>query len=174
MSDETQAMKGNYFAYGSNLLASRMHVHNKDAIKSSLGRLKDWKLTFSGFSHGLWHGATANIVPSPGDEVIGVIWSVKSFGPLDEQEVHYSSIDVPVVDLKSEEVIKCRTYIQEACYRETSDETGLPSKAYHNVIMAGARESCLPVDYIDKLMSIENNGVIPEKIASLVPESLGS
>lgn len=171
---ERSEMKGNYFAYGSNLLASRMHVHNKDAVKSSIGRLRDWKLTFSGFSQCLWHGATANIIPSDGDEVIGVIWSVKSFDPLDEQEVHYSSIDVPVEDLKTGEVIKCRTYIQEACYRETTDGKGIPSKAYHNVIIAGARESCLPVEYIDKLMSIENNGVIPEKIASLVPESLGS
>lgn len=164
---------GNYFAYGSNLLSSRMHVNNKDAIKTSIGRLKDWKLTFSGFSPTFWQGATANIVPSIGDEVIGVIWNVKSFDPLDKQEFCYEGIEITVEDINNGQYIKCRTYIQDKSYEQTIGGNGEPSKAYKNVVLAGASESKLPIQYINKLIEIKDNGIIPDHIGKLVPEALG-
>ena len=164
----------NYFAYGSNLLSTRMHVNNKDAIKLSLGRLKDWKFVFSGYSPEFWMGATANIIPSPCDEVIGVIWSVSSFEPLDRQEVHYESINVQVEDLKTGEIKTCRTYIQSKSHYETTGKTpDKPSKAYKNVILAGARESSLPNEYYNKLCQYEDNTIIPDHIVKIVPEAAG-
>lgn len=162
--------EGNYFAYGSNLLSSRMHVHNKDATKFSIGRLNNWKLVFSGFSAS-WGGATANIVKSPGDEVIGVIWSVVSFDPLDAQEAGYEPVEVQVEDLKTGQVINCRSYIQLKSFTDLEGGNGQPSRAYKNVILAGARESNLPIEYYTKLNQLEDNSIIPDHIVKMVPEA---
>lgn len=56
------ANRFHYFSYGSNLLASRIHVMNKTATALGMGRLCNYKLVFSGWSDN-WKGSPANIVP---------------------------------------------------------------------------------------------------------------
>lgn len=168
MTSETQKQIY-YFSFGSNLLTSRMRVYNKDAVKVCIGRLDDWRLVFSGISK-LWDGCPANIIPAPGDHVLGVVWRIFSIEPLDAQEVHYRPIEIAVKRVDTNEMIKCRSYVQ-------LDETvaqvphGLPSLAYKNVILAGARESAFPDSYIRLMQALPDNGRVPEGAVRLVPES---
>lgn len=156
-----------YFCYGSNLLSSRMKINNPTAQKFGPGRLKNWKLGISGMSI-FWMGASADIIPSPGDEVLGMIWTIDEFEPLDRQEAGYRPIQVNVEMLDTHEVISCRTYVQVEDYKKKGCVTSL---AYKNVIIAGCRESGLPDDYAEKVRKLPDNGVIPDRVAGLVPES---
>lgn len=165
-----------YFCFGSNLLTTRMMINNKTAVKVGLGLLQDFQLTFSGHSDQVWLGSTANITPAKGSKVIGVVWTLEDFAPLDKQEVHYDPIQVEVQLLpnndgrKSGEVIDCRTYVQQDEYRGRCLQ-GIPSRAYKNVMLSGMRENSFPEDYIKWLRhEVKDNGLIPEKMASLIPE----
>lgn len=160
-----------YFCYGSNLLTSRMHVNNKDAQKFCIGKLTNWQLTFSSTSK-LWEGSPANIVPSAGSHVIGVVWTISDIGPLDAQEDGYSPIQVDVERTDTGEVVSCRSYVQSE-ERMSRKGDGRPSLAYKNVIIAGARESGFPAEYIKQIESLPDNGRIPEAISRLVPECYG-
>lgn len=161
-----------YFCYGSNLLSTRMHINNPDAERLCVARLQDWKLDFNGTSK-FWGGCSADIFPEKGSTVIGVVWVVHDLAPLDRQEIFYRPIQVEVESVKDGSRMNCRTYIQEEDYKRTCDgKPRMPSLAYKNVILAGARESGLPQEYIDCIRKVEDNGVIPEQISKLVPESL--
>ena len=161
-----------YFCFGSNLLTSRMRIANPDASKYCVARLKDWRLVFSGTSH-RWQGSPANILPSPGDCVWGVVWTISDVAPLDAQEVHYRPIQVTVERVDAPEELLCRSYTQlEKVFQITPD--GIPSLGYKNVMLAGAREHELPPDYVQQLEQVPDNGRIPEKMARLVPECSGS
>ena len=148
-----------------------MLVNNKDVIKCCNGKLSDWRLTFSGTSK-LWEGSPANIVPSPGQHVIGVVWTISDIGPLDAQEVGYIPIRIDVKRLDTGEVVSCRSYVQTK-ERVSQMRDGVPSLAYKNVVLAGARENGFPVDYIRQIETLPDNGCIPEAISRLVPECYG-
>lgn len=114
-------------------------------------------------------GSPANIVPSPGDHVIGVIWTISEIAPLDAQEVGYDPIQVDVKALDSDRVFTCRSY------RQTKENLskmadGVPSLAYKNVVLAGARENGFPIEYIRQIEALPDNGRIPEAVSRLVPE----
>lgn len=170
-----------YFGYGSNLLSNRMKLKNKTAMKVGVGILQDYKLTFSGQSS-LWKGSTANIVPSKGSRVIGVVWKVFDTNILDKQELHYDPINVQVTRVESgsdsvnektiSQVLTCRVYVQREEH-ESLKKQGTPSRGYKNVILKGMKENSFPKEYIDSLINTPDNGVIPEEMAQLVPECLG-
>ena len=159
-----------------------MRLKNKTAIKVGVGILRDYKLTFCGQSS-LWKGSTANIVPSKGSRVIGVIWKVFDTNILDKQELHYDPINVQVTitKLASETgsgqdsevgyVVTCRVYVQKEDHQSLKRH-GTPSRGYKNVILKGMRENSFPTDYIESLINTPDNGVIPEEMAQLVPECL--
>uniref|UniRef100_A0A803XYI7 gamma-glutamylcyclotransferase n=1 Tax=Meleagris gallopavo TaxID=9103 RepID=A0A803XYI7_MELGA len=63
--------------------------------------LQDFKLTFGhhqGRTSSIWHGGTATIVQSPGDEVWGIVWklSASNISSLDKQEGVEDGIYVPI------------------------------------------------------------------------------
>ena len=59
--------------------------------------------------------------------------------------------------LNDDKEVTCRSY-QKIGVRETC-QYNKPSGAYHKVILDGAVEHGLPSSYIQKLESIENNGI---------------
>jgi len=78
-----------YFAYGSNLLAARIHIQNPSAIFQTIARLNDYRLDFDyGGKSSTWQGAAATVTSSPGDHVWGVLWSMDKtdLSSLDNQE----------------------------------------------------------------------------------------
>ncbi|KAM9575377.1 gamma-glutamylcyclotransferase [Guaruba guarouba] len=166
-----------YYAYGSNLLRERLLLSNPSAALHGLARLQDFKLEFGhhqGRTSSVWHGGTATIVQSPGDEVWGVVWKMNTsnLSSLDKQEGVEAGIYVPIevnVQTQAGEVLTCRSYQMQdyVC--------GPPSPQYKKVICMGAKQNGLPADYQKKLEAIETNnyaGPVPimEKIEAAIKE----
>ncbi|KAM4657824.1 gamma-glutamylcyclotransferase [Amazona ochrocephala] len=166
-----------YYAYGSNLLRERLQLSNPSAALYGLARLQDFKLEFGhhqGRTSSVWHGGTATIVQSPGDEVWGIVWKMNAsnLSSLDKQEGVEAGIYVPIevsVQTQAGEVLTCRSYQMQdyVC--------GPPSPQYKKVICMGAKQNGLPTDYQKKLEAIETNnyaGPVPimEKIEAAIKE----
>ncbi|XP_019392113.1 PREDICTED: gamma-glutamylcyclotransferase [Crocodylus porosus] len=149
-----------YFAYGSNLLLERILLRNPSAAFAAVARLQDFKLVFGspqGRPSSNWHGSTATIVQSPGDEVWGVVWkmSTSNLISLDKQEGVEEGLYVPIeVDVSTQEgkLLTCRSYQMKDCVYD------LPSPQYKKVICMGAKQNGLPPDYQKKLELIATNG----------------
>ncbi|KAH7727197.1 Protein C44B7.7 [Aphelenchoides avenae] len=145
-----------YFAFGSNLLADRIHVQIKGAVFETVGVLDDHELTF--FDMGArWRGAVASIEPQKGSLVWGCVWRVpNSFAEeLDRQESGYHRLAVPIiVPLQNNRRITCRTYQYSNPLRTRQP----PSPHYKTVIVSGAIEHKLPSEYIKWLKTIPDNG----------------
>ncbi|XP_072880161.1 gamma-glutamylcyclotransferase-like isoform X2 [Hemitrygon akajei] len=107
-----------YFAYGSNMLQERLQLLNPSAMRVSVGCLKGYKLAFGKWNkrENRWGGGVATILPSPDDEVWGVVWCLKSNDrqSLDDQEGVqngiYSPIEVKVQQQDTEEELTCLSY----------------------------------------------------------------
>ncbi|XP_015110989.1 gamma-glutamylcyclotransferase [Diachasma alloeum] len=160
-----------YFAYGSNLLAKRIHINNPTAVRRGIGRLKDFRLDFTRYSE-RWRGASATIVPTPDAHVWGAIWEIdlSNLDDLDRQEGVDDAIYFPLdVDVESAagETVKCRVYQQcnnprEYVHVAELPEERQPSLVYLTTIFKGAEESGIPTPYIDYLKSIRHNGYAGE------------
>ncbi|KFW10203.1 Gamma-glutamylcyclotransferase, partial [Fulmarus glacialis] len=80
--------------------------------------LQDFKLEFGhhqGRTSSVWHGGTATIVQSPGDEVWGIVWKMNAsnLSSLDKQEGVEDGIYVPIevnVHTQAGKVLTCRSY----------------------------------------------------------------
>jgi gamma-glutamylcyclotransferase len=150
-----------YFAFGSNLDEARLHIHCPSARLVTIARLADHRLAFSIESKRNWHGGVADVRPAPGDEVWGALWLIDGAEghPLDEQEgvsrdpPAYRRIAVEV-DTPAGDRVRCRSY-----QVVTPDREGfLPSPAYKQTILRGARALSLPPDYIARLEALADNG----------------
>ncbi|XP_029445227.1 gamma-glutamylcyclotransferase [Rhinatrema bivittatum] len=155
-----------YFAYGSNLLRERIQLRNEAPDFCSTACLQDFKLAFGspqGQTSSCWQGCSATIVPSPGDEVWGVVWQMNKncLSTLDKQEGVECGLYVPIeiiVRTQKGQELACRSY-------EMKDTVcGLPSPQYKRVICMGAKQNCLPTEYQKQLEAIETNeytGTLP-------------
>ncbi|KAI1242872.1 hypothetical protein IHE44_0000427 [Lamprotornis superbus] len=169
-----------YFAYGSNLLRERLLLRNPSAALCAVARLQDFKLEFGhhqGRTSSVWHGGTATITQSPGDEVWGIVWKMNTCNlssldnilehrPTDwlidmkgiyvfyRQEGVEDGIYVPIevnVHTQAGKVLTCRSYQMKDYV------SGPPSPQYKKVICMGAKQNGLPTDYQEKLEAIETN-----------------
>lgn len=151
-----------YFAYGSNLSRTRLHLHAPSAQLVSIARLADYRLAFSIESKRSWLGGVGDILPAPGDEVWGALWVIapEHSRHLDEQEgvfrdpPAYRRITVEVTT-PAGDLVRCR------CYQVVTPDPGgfPPSPAYKDTIVTGARELALPAPYLARLEAIEDNGI---------------
>ncbi|XP_078098238.1 gamma-glutamylcyclotransferase-like isoform X2 [Mustelus asterias] len=148
-----------YFGYGSNLLRERLQLRNPSAVQVAVGCLKGYKLAF-GTCNGCesyWGGGVATIIPSPEDDVWGVVWRLKAADrrTLDEQEGVssgiYSPIEVRIQQENTGKEITCLTY------QLNNSNFTLPSPIYKEVIYTGAKRSGLPAEYLKKLDAIRSN-----------------
>lgn len=166
-----QIMQGKflYFAYGSNLLAKRIHVNNPSAVRAGIGKLENYRLDFVTISRS-WKGAIATVVSTPGRTVWGAIWEIdnENLRNLDKQEGVASGVYIPLevnIITPSGENKKCRVYQQSVIPKEVKKMKDLPTERrpsgpYLMTIIMGAAESGLPEDYQKFLKTIPHNGYV--------------
>ncbi|XP_050463249.1 gamma-glutamylcyclotransferase-like [Cataglyphis hispanica] len=165
-----------YFAYGSNLLAKRIHLNNPTAKMKDIGYIKNFRLDFQRYSK-RWHGASATIVETKNSIVWGVIWELDkcNLPTLDCQEgvqdniYHVMSVNVETLNGTT---LNCRVYQQCNNPKEYIKPADLPidrrpSPLYLNMILKGAQENNIPDDYIEFLKTIPHNGYEGEYDISL-------
>ncbi|GAB0086328.1 Gamma-glutamylcyclotransferase [Sergentomyia squamirostris] len=168
-----------YFAYGSNLLAKRIHIKNPTAVRKDIGQLKNYRLDFYYYAT-RWGGAPSTVIESSGGSVWGAIWEIdmENMDSLDKQEgVHrgvYRPLSLPIETPRGE-VFICRVYQLVnnpdgyPVKNGVTLEERKPSYSYIQVLINGGIESRLPEYYIEFLKSVEHNGNLgkPELISSL-------
>ncbi|KAH8286845.1 hypothetical protein KR018_002020, partial [Drosophila ironensis] len=171
-STSSMASKFYYFGFGSNMLASRIHIQNPTAKRIGAGKLENYRLDFYTGSKN-WLGAPATIVPTAGSHVYGAIWEIdmSNLKDLDDQESVsdrvYIPISVPVLSLASNASITCRAYhltnqpstdVHSGFSQENIPFDRQPSETYLKVLVKGAKETGIPEDYVTWLRGIRHNG----------------
>jgi cation transport regulator ChaC len=141
-----------YFAYGSCMdeESFRSTVGEENYEVMGKARLPGHRLAFTRWSR-KWQGGVADIVPSPGDEVEGVLYKLKpdAWDSLDQREGvplgHYRRMEVDV-EWKGEK-IRAVTYTVV----DKATEEFAPSPAYRRAILNGV-ERFLSRSYREKLL----------------------
>ena len=143
-----------YFAYGSNLDIRQMRRRCPGSEVVGRARLPDYRLGFTRYATKR-KGGVADIVPEPGAEVWGALYSVDDAGmaSLDEFEGvprAYRRIDVVVLDDED---------IERESIAYFANKTGefAPGRAYLELIITGCRDHKLPDEYVQALESIRTH-----------------
>ncbi len=136
-----------YFAYGSNMDVAQMQKRCPRAIYLGVGRLRDHRLSFN--RKGSYReGAVASVVPSPGDQVYGVVWELEPDDLSDMDRVEdpraYERVSV-LVDCPGS-ALAC------SMYRAFPQEnTPKPDQEYVAILLKAAKAAELPRSYIQQL-----------------------
>ncbi len=139
------------FAYGSNMPTERIQRSDPGAIFRGIAELKNHKLGFT-YCSKRWKAGAADIVPSEGGVVWGVLWEVSDAGAhkLDKRE------GVEGRAYRRERVIVLQDDKEISCVAYTVvDKKSFipPSEKYLGLLLQGASEHHLPADYIAELRS---------------------
>ncbi|EDV97874.1 GH17112 [Drosophila grimshawi] len=166
-----------YFGFGSNMLASRIHIQNPTARRLGAGRLENYRLDFKAVGSNNWLGAPATIVPTAGSQVFGAIWEIDmcNLKDLDNQEGVsdgiYIPISVPVHSLTTKDEVICRAYhlsnqpdtiVHAESVVTDVPQDRQPSCTYLKVLVKGAEETGIPEIYIKWLKGLHHNGNMVE------------
>lgn len=143
-----------YFAYGSCMNADDL-ARTVDAIFVNSARLENYRLAFTRYSNGR-KGGVADIVPSKGDYVEGVLMLVPDFKALDAREGHpyvYKRKRIKVLPKGHEAAVYASTYVvveKESC-------EVLPHPDYVRLIREGAAQflSAEYQNFLEQLLAIE-------------------
>ena len=140
-----------YFAYGSNMPTEQIRCSDPYATFEGVAELRSYKLDFTRCSS-RWKAGVADVVPSAGCTVWGVLWEVSKpgFEKLDIREgapKHYQQEDAVVSRCGIE--VKCVIYTV-VC----KEGPFLPSSKYMKRLIDGACEHNLPADYVTQLREI--------------------
>ncbi|XP_038076367.1 gamma-glutamylcyclotransferase-like [Patiria miniata] len=154
-----------YFTYASNMLRERLLMNNISLAFVTIGKLANYRLRFAEHpkwpAELTWKGAMATIDQSKGDSVWGVVLKInKADLPLlYEQETvnkgFYRRLDPVTITSPGPvpEDLRCFTLqMVDPIFGKK------PSPHYLKVILAGARQKCLPDDYQKSLADVEHNG----------------
>ena len=149
-----------YFAYGSNMNQEDLNRHFKKYYhyiwvprRPRVAVLKDYRLDFNYYSESR-KGSAANIMASPGDSVVGLLFEVdeqefKVLGRKEGAPDRYDEIDVEVtadgraVDAKTFKVLK-----------KHETEFRKPAADYMALIISAAEAHDFPAWYIEKLRRV--------------------
>ena len=129
------------FGYGSNMSRACLAWKGVPVLEGSRGALLAGFRRFFAAESGM-----ANVRPSPGDRVYGVLHRMarRVKDELDRKEgggTHYAHQTVPVFFLDSDQSVLAEIY----CLREGAPcAEGLPTLRYRNILLEGAREFNLP------------------------------
>lgn len=142
-----------YFAYGSNMSWEELRFWCPNAKFVSIARLPNHRLDFTRYS-GRRQGGVADVVPSTGHDVWGVVYDIPSdeLPALDRKEGvpnAYQRENVSVF-IQSGERAAALTY---TVVHKVPTEP--PSQEYFELILRGARDWGLPDEYVRKLEQIE-------------------
>jgi len=151
----------NYFAYGSNLDWDQMRARCASVEFVCVAKLPDHRMAFTHRSLSRKCG-TADAKPSKRDELWGVVYEI------DESEItvldrHEGYDPSRPHDSKVYVRIECRVCRQSddddgmavQTYVVATPKACLPSAAYRDLILEGARQWRLPASYIRKLKTIQ-------------------
>ena len=150
-----------YFAYGANMNPGQMGERSPGHRTIGVARLPGHRLHFPRFSR-TWGCASASIAPSPNDVVFGVLYDVplddvailhyhKGYDPDGPPELNRHTLrEVTVLRMGGSEPVKAITFVAVP-----DKTTALPSQAYMNAIIDGARYNGLPRAYIVVLKSVK-------------------
>ena len=105
-----------YFAYGSNMLESRMRERTPSAVALGVGILEGMRVVMN--KKGVDDSGKANLVEDPGSVVYGVLYKIdpSELPGLDSAEGGYERRSVEVVF--GDEVVEAQTYISEEITEE--------------------------------------------------------
>jgi gamma-glutamylcyclotransferase len=137
-----------YFAYGSNLSMDRKQQRTGSIRSARTACLKDYRFAFN--KGGTGGEVYANIVPSPGDVVWGVVYlcDAQAMAILDDYEALETGdywrqpVEVETTD---GELLKAEAYIAGEGFVIAD---GRPGPWYLSLIISGARIHGLPEEYI--------------------------
>ena len=143
-----------YFAYGSNLSIRQMRRRCPGSEVVGRARLPDYRLGFTRYATKR-KGGVADIVPEPGAEVWGALYTVDDAGmeSLDQFEGvprAYRRINVSVFDDEGAELVAIAYF---------ANKTGefAPGREYLGIIITGSRDHSLPDAYIQALEGIRTH-----------------
>ncbi len=140
-----------YFAYGSNLSIRQMRRRCPGSEVVGRARLPGYRLGFTRYATKR-KGGVADIVPEPGAEVWGALYTVDDAGmaSLDEFEGvprAYRRIDVTVFDDEG-------TALVAIAYLANKTGEFAPGREYLGIIITGSRDHRLPDEYVQALEAI--------------------
>lgn len=130
-----------YFAYGSNMDPNRLKERGVEFHYPEAANLYDYELKFNKWSK--TQGPVANIVPSPGSVVEGVLYQIESIEVLDHYEAypnHYDRILLTINEKEAWVYVAQPKFIVEGMK---------PRKEYLNRLLAG--KDYLSDEYYKKL-----------------------
>ena len=140
-----------YFAYGSNMLSTRLAARQVDTVAIGAAVLHHKCLAFN--KPGIDRSGKANIVDSLPDKVWGVLYqiSVASWPQLDAFEGGYDREPCEVVSHVSHNHGSCTANV----YQWYGADCQIPPYDwYMDLVIGGAQENNFPASYIDFLRSI--------------------
>ncbi len=136
-----------YFAYGSNMLESRIKGRAPSAVCLGVGMLRDMKVLMN--KRGVDGSGKANLVESPGGVTYGVLYRIAApqMPRLDAVEAGY---DRRTVEICHEgKTVEAQVYIS----RELTDDPAAYDD-YKDIVLRGAEEHGLPEEYIGYLRNL--------------------
>jgi len=140
-----------YFAYGSNLWIdqkeNRTSAIRTGADRPRIARLADHRFAFN--KRGSKGQVYANVLPCPGEEVLGVVYRCKqsTVDTMSEYEGGYDRKSVQVI-IDDGSRVEAITYV--AMEKDVVDNAR-PSDEYLSRILTGAAQHGLPQNYIEKI-----------------------
>ena len=144
----TPPVRDLYFAYGSNLLASRMRERVSSAVARGRARLTGHRLTTDKIS--VDGSGKANLRAESKSVVWGVLYEIDraDWPTLDDIEVRYRRLRVQV--LAADDLhLEAQTYVSSA-----TDPALVAFDWYKRLMVEGAREHGLPADWIETLEAL--------------------
>ncbi len=146
-----------YFSYGSNMSKQQMLSRTGSVPTSCLAQLVNYRIAFRKVLAS--DDVFATIVPKEGSVVHGVVYwctphAMLQLDLLEGVAQNCYRRELVRVTTQSGEILNCIVYIGEAF----SNEACTPSPAYLNLILTGAHEHHLPIDYVQSIeaMALSN------------------
>jgi cation transport regulator ChaC len=146
-----------YFAYGSNIDPERLKGRSVNFLHAEHGALEDYALSFNKRSKKFFDRGFANVTPSVGEHVEGVLYQVteEDLLKLDKFEgcpTHYERVSLPIVAKTG--LVTAYVYVAK---KEWIVEGLKPTKEYLNHLMKGKEFFTEP--YFNRLKTIPTTDI---------------
>jgi hypothetical protein len=141
MDDVCQICRLYYFAYGSNMLLTRLRTRVTYVHDNLSGQLRNYRFRYNKQAQD--GSSKANVVAAPDQVVHGVCFEIddEDFKKLVEIERGYIPVEVPIYTTS-------RGLIISKTFRSEKLSNAMPKSDYVTTVVAGAREHDIPEEYI--------------------------
>ena len=137
-----------YFAYGSNMDPVQMASRCPGADPLEVAVLRDHQLAYTYDAPG-WEGGVATVIPEPGSQVWGVVWSLtaRHLDTLDD----YEGVDIGIYRRELVDVYVLDRPMEAFVYITNDTLSRLPNQRYIDALVRGAEHFELPEWYVELL-----------------------